>query len=354
MMRALTLTSTLHLPVIPAVIPAVFLGVFLIFAVLLASPSHAQESTKVKLCNETSHFLNVATALKVGAATKSQGWLKVMPGYCQTGFLGTTDIEEAFVYAQSESIYSGAVQRFEGNEQFCIAFDEDFNIDGRRDCRQRGYVAVDFALIDTRTDTPEVTFTDPLGFTRRQAKIAAAQRLLSELGYDIGRIDGLSGLRTINSLQNFQKVNGHQISAKVTNDLLTDLYKKASLIAEKRGLLLCNKTNDLIWAAVGRVKGDGFKTEGWLAIAPQKCRKGINDELSARYYFVYAEAVDTSGNPVIRAGRRQVWNGTFEMCTKPTRFAIETRNDCARQGLDKTGFMKIDTGAETNWVLNFE
>ncbi|MGC6471252.1 MAG: DUF1036 domain-containing protein [Parvibaculales bacterium] len=343
-LRAMTLRAMMLTRLMPVVLACAALG----------TPVPAQETTKVKLCNETSFFLNVAMALRLGAASKSQGWLQVMPGKCETGLLASAGTDEAFVYAQSDVIYSGPVQRFEGNEQFCISFDGDFDIDGRRDCRERGFVAVDFALIDNNTDTPEVTFTDPLDFSRRQAKTAAAQRLLSALDYDIGRIDGLSGRRTLSSLHAFQKTAGHPKSNKVTNDLLTDLYEKAALKAESRGLLLCNKTNDLIWAAIGRVKGDGFKTEGWLSIDSQKCRKAINEELTARYYFVYAEAVDTSGNPVIRAGRRQVWNGSFELCTKPTRFAIETRNDCAGQGLDKTGFMKIDTGAETNWVLNFE
>ncbi|MGC6512659.1 MAG: DUF1036 domain-containing protein [Parvibaculales bacterium] len=340
-MKVRALTLTLLLPV-------------LMVSAFMMPSAQAQEAGKVKLCNETSHFLNVATALRVGAASKSQGWLQVMPGTCETGLLASADMDEAFVYAQSDSIYSGSVQRFEGNEQFCISFDGDFDIDGRRDCRERGFAAVDFALIDISTATPEVTFSDPLGFSRRQSKTAAAQRLLSEMGYDIGRIDGLSGRRTIASLHDFQKANGYPKSGNVTKAVLTELYEQASRKAGERGLLLCNKTDDLIWAAVGRVKGDGFKTEGWLSIDSQKCRKGINDELAARYYFVYAEAVDPAGNPVIRAGRRQVWNGTFELCTKPTRFAIETRNDCASLGLDKTGFMKIDTGAETSWILNFE
>ena len=331
-----------------------FVLLFLVLMVLQPNAGHSQDQKTVKLCNETGHVLNAATALRIGGASKSQGWQKIMPGKCETGMRAKIGTDEVFVYAQSDAIYSGPVQRFEGNEQFCVSYNGDFNIDGRRDCRERGFAAVDFAQIDYSSDNPQVTFSDPLDFNRKQAKTAAAQRLLNELGYNIGQVDGLNGRRTINSLHEFQSKNGHKKDAQVSDAVLKDLFQKAGVKAEKRGLLLCNKTNDLVWAAVGRVKGDGFKTEGWLSIEPQKCRKGINEELTARYYFVYAEAVDPSGNPVIHAGRRQVWNGNFELCTKPTRFMIESRNNCANQGLDKTGFMKIDTGAKTSWVLNFE
>ncbi len=334
-----------------------FVWLLPILASLLAfwpETSFAQASKQIELCNETSYVIKVATALRIGAASQSKGWQKIIPGDCVPSKTLTNGKEQVFVYAQSDDIYSGSVKRFEGNEQFCISFDSEFDIDGRRDCRERGYVATDFTQIDNRVKKPQVTFSDPLDFTPKRAKTAAAQRLLQELGYDIGQIDGLSGKRTINSLYDFQSKNGHRKSTTISKNLLNDLFDKVGVRSKARGLLLCNKTDDLIWAAIGRVQGDGFKTEGWLSIDPQECRRAIKEELTARYYFVYAEAVDSKGNPVIRAGRRQVWTGDFELCTKPTRFIIETRNDCAKRGLDKTGFMKIDTGAKTSWVKNFE
>ena len=80
----------------------------------------------------------------------------------------------------------------------------------------------------------------------------------------------------------------------------------------------------------------------------------FNKSLLDRYYFVYAEAVDINGKPLLQAGKPLIWGGTFNLCTKPTRFTIDGRNECAEKGFDKTGFMKIDTGKEQKWIMRFE
>ncbi|MGC6475551.1 MAG: DUF1036 domain-containing protein [Parvibaculales bacterium] len=331
-------------------------GLFLIGWLLTAwlPSATAQPLKKLKLCNETSYFLNVSVALQVGAASQSKGWQTLMPGSCENSQVPFSGNESVFIYAQSDDIYAGPGQRFEGNEQFCVSFKGDFDIDGRRECRERGFTSADFANVDMQTDQPQISFSDSLDFGRKRAKTAAAQRLLEELGNEVGQIDGYSGRRTLTALDNFQKEHGLTRNSQISNKLLTKLYRAVKEIENKRGLLLCNKTDYLVWASVGQVQEDSFKTEGWLQIPPQKCQKGIREALNARYYFVYAEAVDDTGNPVRQGGRRLVWSGDFLLCTKPTRFVIKTRNDCDKKGLDKTKFMQIDTGAKTNWVVNFE
>ena len=64
--------------------------------------------------------------------------------------------------------------------------------------------------------------------------------------------------------------------------------------------------------------------------------------------------VNLKGKPLLQAGKPLIWGGTFNLCTKPTRFTIEGRNECAEKGFDKTGFMKIDTGKEQKWIMRFE
>ena len=314
----------------------------------------AQPLKKLKLCNETSYFLNVSVALQVGAANQSKGWQTLMPGSCENSQITLSGNERVYVYAQSDDIYAGSGQRFEGNEQFCVSFKSDFDIDGRRECRERGFTSADFANVDTQSAQPQISFSDSLDFGRKRAKTAAAQRLLQELGNEVGQIDGYSGRRTLKALDNFQKEHGLTRNSQISQKLLNKLYRAVKEIENARGLLLCNKTDYLVWASVGQVQGDKFKTEGWLQIHPQKCQKGIREALNARYYFVYAEAVDDAGNPVRQGGRRLVWSGDISLCTKPTRFVIKTRNDCDKKGLNKTKFMQIDTGAKTNWVTNFE
>lgn len=333
-----------------------WLMVVLIFigAPLNIKTALAQQPVGVKLCNETSYVINVATALQAGAASQSKGWTKILSGNCRTAPMKSTSDGQYFTYAQSVGAHAGAIQRFRGNEQFCIGQQKDFEIDGRRECRARGYATADFAPADTRGNKPVVTFSDPLDFSKKRARIAGAQRLLSDIGYKVGQIDGYMGRRTRISINNFRKKKNLPKMSEITPAFLRTLLKEAKRENDKRGLTLCNKTPDLIWAALSEVSKDSFKTQGWLKVKAGKCAKGINAVLKNRYYFVYAEAVDEKGNPVIRAGRRQLWSGDFNLCTKPTRFIIEGRNNCDSRGFDRTGFMKIDTGSKTSWVLDFE
>ncbi len=321
---------------------------------LPAPQVQAQENVQIKLCNETSYVIQAATAFQIGAASQSKGWRQILPGACATAPMKAGANGRYYVYAQSIGVHAGAVQRFKGNEQFCIGAPSGFEIDGRRECRERGHAMADFAPTDIDAQKSLVTFTDPLDFGTKRARIAGAQRLLSDIGYDVGKVDGFMGRRTRTALEDFRKKHELPPKLQITSAFLAKLLEVAAIHSDKRGLILCNKTSDLIWAALGEISRDSFKTQGWLKVQPKQCTKGINAILTNRYYFVYAEAVDDNGNPVMRAGRRQVWAGDFSLCTKPTRFTIEGRNDCASQGFDKTGFMKIDTGSKPSWVVSFE
>lgn len=337
---------------------AALFSLLIMAGLLLPQQVAAQQPVSVNLCNKTSYVIDVATALQAGAASQSKGWTQILSGDCAISPMKTTSDGQFYVYAQSVDAHAGAIQRFSGNEQFCIGARAGFEVDGRRECRERGLETADFAPADTRTkkrtNKPVVTFSDPLGFSQKRARIAGAQRLLSDIGYKVGQVDGYIGRRTRQSLNDFRKKNGLPPKIAITSDLLETLLQAVKIESDKRGLTLCNKTPDLIWAALSEVSKDSFKTQGWLKVKPDQCAKGINAVLNNRYYFIYAEAVDENANPVIRAGRRQLWSGDFNLCTKPTRFAIEGRNDCDAQGFDKTGFMKIDTGDKTSWVVDFE
>ncbi|NCG10565.1 MAG: DUF1036 domain-containing protein [Alphaproteobacteria bacterium] len=319
---------------------------------ILSLNSAAAET--VKLCNYTSYVLEAATAVQDGNASQSKGWVRMFPGKCEAAPQAPSSGAELFVYARSLKVHAGDVQNFTGAERFCIRNDANFEINGRRECRMRGYVAADFSPAEYSSKKNQIFFSESYNFNRKQAQVAGAQRLLSDIGYEIGVIDGFAGRRTRDSLKDFQNKNDLKQSQTITQNLLAKLFEKAEETSKTRGLQLCNDTPHLVWSAIGFVSKDNFTTQGWLKIPSDECIRAINKSLLDRYYFVYAEAVDKQGKLLLQGGKPLIWGGTFNLCTKPTRFTIEGRNECAEKGFDKTGFMKIDTGKEQKWIMRFE
>ena len=75
---------------------------------------------QIKLCDETSYVLNVATAFQSAATARSHGWQSVLPGQCNTVTKTMPDKALAFVYAHSDRAHAGEGLVFSGNERFCI------------------------------------------------------------------------------------------------------------------------------------------------------------------------------------------------------------------------------------------
>ena len=56
-------------------------------ALFAAAPAQA----KLRLCNETSYVLSIATAFQLGLASKTEGWQSVLPGSCKTALKNIPD-----------------------------------------------------------------------------------------------------------------------------------------------------------------------------------------------------------------------------------------------------------------------
>ena len=313
------------------------------------APAHA----KLRLCNETSYVLSVATAFQLGLASKTEGWQSVLPGACKTALKNIPDGAGAFVHAVSHPAHSTDKLVFDGSERFCIGPRERrFTIEGRRECRKRGHVSANFAPVEIDATRPTVTFTEDDNFGRL-AVMAGIQRLLGDIGYETGTIDGFGGVRTREAISAFKL--RYQIRGNPSNsDLLARLLDTAAEQSEERGLIMCNKTDYLVWAATGTVREDSFESRGWHRIDAKDCAQVINGNLDDKYYFYYAEAVTDTGRQAVRAGRPVLWQGDFTMCTKSTRFVINNREDCQARGLDPAKFRRIDTGTARKWRVNLD
>lgn len=326
--------------------------IFLLAAIGLAATRPAEAS--LQLCNETSYVLHVAAAYQQGVASKTEGWVEVLPGACERALRDLPSDAQAYVFAKSDSAHAGKGLLFDGSERFCVGANlSRFTVEGRRDCRRRGLVEADLTPVVGGSGRRTVTFTEKDDFSRRRARMAGIQRLLSDLQYVVGTIDGFGGERT-REAEAAYKLRYGVASNKRGTELLRALVTTARDEAERRGLSLCNQTDFLVWAASGMLRDDVFESRGWIRVLPRQCAQVINQSLNDRYYFYYAEAVDENGEPIMQAGRRKVWSGDIGLCTKPTRFVIKGEEACSERGFDLRGFAQIDTGTARNWKVNLD
>jgi uncharacterized membrane protein len=107
-------------------------------------------------------------------------------------------------------------------------------------------------------------------------------------------------------------------------------------------LKLCNKTTSNVGVAIGYKDQNGWATEGWWKVLPQKCLQLISGPLIARYYYVFALDYDKGGS----------WGGKSMMCTRDKVFTIRGIEDCEGRSFTKTGFFEVDTGEEADWTVS--
>lgn len=317
---------------------------------MLPAPAHAD----YRFCNKTSYVLDGAIAVEEGGAWTSRGWLRLPPGDCGTMLEGAIGERGYHVFARSIDAHEGSVKYFSGNERFCIV-EREFAIEGREQCAMRGYDSADFLKVDTKPGADwATTFSEASDYTMEQARIAGAQRLLKDIGFSITRIDGIAARNTLRAVEAFQRSANISVTGKIDEALIGQLTARARAEHETIGLNFCNRTEELVWAAVGYRNGGGDMSSGWIRIEPRTCRKSIRGKLSGDPYFAYAEAVDDAGSVARRNGEPMIWGGTENFCTKATRFQIRGRDRCAARGFDQRGFMRVETGGKPYWSVDFD
>ena len=107
-------------------------------------------------------------------------------------------------------------------------------------------------------------------------------------------------------------------------------------------LKLCNNTDSRVGVALGYKDKDGWATEGWWTVEPQKCLPLLKGNLISRYYYAFAVDYDKGGS----------WGGKSMMCTRDKVFTIRGIEDCEGRGFTKTGFFEVDTGEQADWTVS--
>ncbi|CTQ33351.1 DUF1036 domain-containing protein [Jannaschia rubra] len=86
---------------------------------------------------------------------------------------------------------------------------------------------------------------------------------------------------------------------------------------------VCNQSFDVANLALGRYVRDTFETRGCWTVGPNQCVDRIEEELDARYVYVFAQ--DVFGKPLLPGG--------VAMRLAPERFVIRGRARLPGAGL---------------------
>ncbi len=185
------------------------------------------EGLGLEFCNETEFTQAVSIGYKQGEGYISRGWWNVEPGECSKPL--SAALQQRYYYYRAE-VSAGD---FSGQGySFCTA-SEAYDIEGDKDCENRGYVTEDFAEIDTGESARGFTFT----------------------------------------LTNATGGNIENASASDGDD----------------GLRICNETTATQEVSIGYQAEDGWTSEGWWRIEPDGCATVIDGPLKNQWYYYRAE-----------------------------------------------------------------
>ncbi|MFP3943853.1 MAG: DUF1036 domain-containing protein [Alphaproteobacteria bacterium] len=318
-----------------------------LLGVCLAGAFGAPARAELKYCNHSSFYILSAVAYVENREWRSRGWIPLRPGECQVVMKDDMSTKQVFTYAEGHEGHRGEIRTWEGRIRFCTGKDR-FDVTGREDCRERGYEVRHFARLDKSDNAKDWTmeFRELRSYTLERALIAGVQRLLFDVGYNAGQIDGYMGRRTALSIRAFQSRAGMKVDGRPSFDMIDELLERATAIQTQSGYWLCNKTEYELWAAVGFSRGKSWTSRGWWKVPEGQCIKPVKDRLDSRFFYTYAETERENGE-------RVVWGGDHPLCTADVMFEIKGNENCAARGYDKTGFQRQDTEGRNGWRQDF-
>ncbi len=113
-------------------------------------------------------------------------------------------------------------------------------------------------------------------------------------------------------------------------------------VPARADLKLCNNTENKVGVAIGYKDNEGWASEGWWTVEPEKCLTLLKGPLIARYYYVYAVDRKVGGS----------WGGKSQMCVRDKAFTIRGLDNCEQRGYQKQEFFEVDTGEKTDHTIS--
>jgi uncharacterized membrane protein len=323
------------------------LSTLLAFATALyAKASAQQEDTGWSVCNETSYIIETATARFEDTGIVVSGWTRLRPGACEIVQNGPLTPGIHYLYGRSSTAHRGGPKTWRGEFPLCVDPTGSFSIETIPECSVMGLVSEGFqpVLIENRTRW-RTSFTETEELSLQESEAAGVQRLLYDAGIFTGNIDGNLGPRTRRAIGDFLVSKG--LDARTSDTDLVDILEQAAIERSRNvGLTFCNRTENRIWSAMARRRGEGWESRGWWLLEAGGCARVIDDPLLQAEHFAYAEMEMEDGT--IRTLRR----GNDPFCVSRSKFAITGRTECEAAAF-RTGQF-VATPAPENRKLVFE
>ena len=128
---------------------------------------------------------------------------------------------------------------------------------------------------------------------------------------------------------------------QIPNALIVVLWAGSQPGPAQAEFTVCNDSFDVLNLAVAYDPGDGFFSEGWWTIAPNRCVPVIRERIRSRYVYVFATDVFNQA----------LLEGAAEFCVDEARFRIPGAEDCWSRGHVAAEFAEIDIGQSDDWTL---
>jgi uncharacterized membrane protein len=290
-----------------------------------------------QICNETSFILNVLTAFKSEETEEyiTNDNTEIYPGECINKEV--LNIYLRYIYAKSKSIHQGGIREWRGNVQICNNIVSELK-GVSKNCQDTNHKSKFFRSIKPSESISY--FIENENF-KSKARTAGIQRLLSDNGYDINKIDGILGRKTIKALSKFKRLNRleNEIDKKLLMQKLAKMAKKES---QKIGLTICNRTEAPIWTAIGTKNGKEISSRGWWNIKIDKCTQILNKKLNSKktYYFARKESRDIMKLEKDKKYLDLISDKAFtkNFCISDSKFSAITDINCAISGYDDAQF----------------
>jgi uncharacterized membrane protein len=321
-----------------------------LFFVFLTCISATGANAKYSFCNKTSYALSAAVGYVDGDRLATRGWWRLRPGQCKVVLTEQTNPGRYFVYAEAIPGHKGELRTWSGDTALCVENFGFFNLRNQDVCRDDPLRQRKFFDVDVTEDASgnwQTDFAEASNYTVYSAEVAGVQRLLSDTGAKIQRIDGAMGRETQRALAGFRKQKGLTESRSIDDELIDTLIEEANAAEAKLGFFYCNKTDSPVWSAIAEPEDeDSYRSRGWWRLEPGDCAKIIKGELQHDHYYVYG-AIEEGLN------ERQITNGDKAFCVNAVMFSAKNDLSCADQDLDEAKFRRIEIGGSPSATFEF-
>jgi len=115
------------------------------------------------------------------------------------------------------------------------------------------------------------------------------------------------------------------------------------------GLTLCNKSDGVVWAAIGHTRKGNWESRGWWKIAAEDCKQVFTDSLMATdisFYVTQEGGLSETGEKLPDRTMRSGAAKPSQFCISDSKFAVMGRENCTDNGYKAANFRIVPSDKE--------